>query len=115
MTDKIEQQTQEITPSGMERRKEYRLNIRMPITISGVKPDTLESYTFNVLTQNVSRFGASFDLILGVARIGSLLSLAIANRFDAKARVVWTRKSSENMETVGVEFISVTGQWVLFN
>lgn len=115
MTEKVELHAPGMSPSVLERRKDYRLNIRMPITISGVKPDTLESYTFNVLTQNVSRFGASFDLVHGVARIGSLLSLAIANRFDAKARVVWTRKSSENMETVGVEFISVTGQWVLFN
>ncbi len=98
-----------------DRRKEYRLDIRVPISIVGIHPQTLEPFKVDTFTQNVSRFGAGFELEHGMASLGSLLDLFLGNRFEAKCRVVWLKESENGTDQVGVEFISTSGQWVLYN
>ncbi len=101
--------------SILDRRKEYRLNIRVPVTIAGVHPQTLEDFKVETSTQNVSRYGACFEMDRGLARVGSLMDLAMGNRFEAKCRVIWMKETDDGRDTLGVEFVSVTGQWVLYN
>jgi hypothetical protein len=99
----------------VERRKEYRLNIKMPISISGLDCHTLQSFKVDTVTCNVARLGACFELAKGLVRIGSLLDLSTGKTFEAKCRVVWIKESLHEMDALGVEFVSATGQWVLYN
>jgi hypothetical protein len=98
-----------------ERRKEYRLDVRIPITVSGNHPKTLERFEIKTVTRNVTRYGACFELAKGLVRVGSSLTLALGKKFEAKCRVAWVSDAPNNLEVLGVEFDSVIGQWVLYD
>lgn len=115
MTQNMEVVSADPSVAVVERRKEYRLDIQIPISLSGIHPKTLESFKLDTVTQNVSRYGACVDLPRGYGRVGSVLELVFQNRFQARCRVVWIKESLSGMETLGLEFISTTGQWVLYN
>ena len=115
MSDTQEQTPSEASPSIFERRKDYRLSIKMPVVVGGFYPQTLESFRKEVLTQNVSRYGTSFELQRDMAKVGSILDLSMGKTFEAKCRVVWVKDLDKDNISVGIEFISVVGQWVLYN
>lgn len=115
MSQTVERNSVELNIVTVERRKEYRLNIEMPISVAGTHPQTLEPFRVDTVTKNVSRYGACFELAQGHARVGSILDLSVGKRFEAKCRVIWMNKPLRGVEELGVEFISVTGQWVLYN
>lgn len=98
-----------------ERRKDHRLNIQMPVVISGFYPQTLESFRKEALTLNVSVYGASFEMHREMAKIGSILDLSMGKKFEAKCRVCWVKDIDKDNISVGVEFVSSVGQWVLYN
>jgi PilZ domain len=98
-----------------ERRKEYRLDIQIPIRVSGFHPKTLERFEIRTTTRNVTRYGACFELSRGMVRVGSSLTLALENKFDAKCRVVWISEVPQDLDVLGVEFVSTNGQWVLYD
>lgn len=107
-----------LPPSNLfivERRKEYRLDIKIPIVVSGMDSKKLERYELKTVTKNVTRNGACFELARGLVREGSTLTLVLGNKFEAKCRVIWISESPENREILGVEFLSVKGQWVLYD
>jgi PilZ domain-containing protein len=97
----------------VERRKEYRLDIRVPVVVSGMDSKKLERYEVKTVTKNVTCNGACFELTRGLVREGSTLTLTLGDKFEAKCRVAWISESSDNLENLGVEFVSVKGQWVL--
>lgn len=99
----------------VERRKEYRLDIRIPIVISGIDSKKLERFELKTVTKNVTRYGACFELSKGLVRVGSSLTLALGRKFEAKCRVIWVGEGGNNLDSLGVEFISVTGKWVLYD
>jgi hypothetical protein len=115
MSDIREQTPSEASPSIFERRKDYRLSIKMPVVVGGFYPQTLESFRKEVLTQNVSRYGTCFELHREMARVGSILDLSMGKRFEAKCRVSWVKDIDKDNISVGVEFVSTVGQWVLYN
>ncbi|MDD5544208.1 MAG: PilZ domain-containing protein [Acidobacteriia bacterium] len=98
-----------------ERRKDYRMNIQMPITMTGINPQTLEQFETKGVTENVSRYGACFEIRRGLVRVGSIIGLSQGSKFDAQCRVVWTKDGGNGSDLVGVELISITGQWVISN
>lgn len=99
----------------VERRKEYRLDIRIPVVISGIDSKKLQRFEVKAVTRNVTRYGACFELGRGLVREGSTLTLALGNKFEAKCRVAWINEGANNLEVLGVEFVSVKGQWVLYD
>lgn len=115
MTENVQPTLSDPSSSFMERRKEYRLNIRVPIRVAGVHPQTLEEFDTETVTHNVSRFGAGFELSHGLARVGSFLDLSMGDQFEAKCRVIWIQESDDGKDLIGAEFVAVTGQWVLYN
>lgn len=115
MTQNVEVVSADPSIAIVERRKEYRMNIKMPISLSGTHPQTLESFKLDTVTQNVSRYGACVEMPRGYGRVGSVLDLAFQSRFQARCRVSWIKESLNGMEALGLEFISTTGQWVLYN
>jgi PilZ domain-containing protein len=98
-----------------ERRKEYRLDIQIPIVVSGIDSKKLNRFEVKTETKNVTRYGACFELARGLVRVGSTLSLVLENKFQAKCRVVWIDEAGDDSEVMGVEFLSMDGQWVLYD
>ncbi len=99
----------------LERRKEYRLEIKMPIHVSGIHQKTMARFEVKSMTRNVTRNGACFELPHEHVRVGSLLTLSVGKSFEAKCRVVWTEGAPNGFDALGVEFVSATGKWVLYD
>lgn len=99
----------------LERRKEYRLDIRMAISVSGINLKTSARFDVRSMTRNVTRNGACLELPSGLACVGSLLTLSIGKTFEAKSRVAWMEATPNGTDVLGVEFVSVTGKWVLYD
>ncbi|MBZ5538069.1 MAG: PilZ domain-containing protein [Acidobacteriia bacterium] len=99
----------------VERRKEYRLDIKIPVVVSGIDSKKLVRYEVKAVTKNVTRNGACFELTRGLVREGSTLTLTLGKKFEAKCRVIWISEGAGNLDLLGVEFVSVKGQWVLYD
>jgi hypothetical protein len=105
------------TPGGdvywMNKRKEPRVALKLPLRLKGKDPSGAE-FEESVVTENVSKSGAGL-LIKQALRAGMSLTLCDSNRFTAHVRVTTVVRCEEDPHyfRVGVSFVDSAGLWVI--
>ena len=95
-------------PAGSPIRRSARVNIRIPVRISGTLPDG-KSFTEDTIVLTVSKFGAKIKTTQPLT-VGSQVKLQPRGRRDSGLfRVVWAGRAGSPREgEVGIEYVKVS-------
>ena len=95
-----------------DRRKHYRLQIRMNIRVEGCF-DQDQFFSENADTLNVSIEGLSFRIKRELA-MGQIVMISVAGKCRVEARVVWVgQKDQEGWREIGAQLIPPVTDWVI--
>jgi hypothetical protein len=95
-----------------DRRKHYRLQIRMSIRVEGCLNQD-KYFSENTETVNVSLEGLSFRTKQELA-IGQIVMVSVADKCRVEARVIWAgQKDREGWCEVGAQLIPPVTDWVI--
>lgn len=96
-------------PSGTAfLRRSARINIRVPVTVSGALPDG-KAFTEETYILTVSKYGARMKTQHPL-KVGAEVSVKpLQGRESARFRVVWTgREGTPRQGEVGIEYVQVS-------
>lgn len=95
-----------------DRRKHYRLRIRMKIRLDGLDVNS-QPFSEDTETVNVSLEGVSF-LTKEALAIGQLVTISVSNKCRVQARVAWVGEAQrDGWREVGAGLIPPIVDWVI--